>query len=84
MLNPIKKVIENPDDIPNVPRGVVEYLQVQYNAGFFMQQGFVSKLKQAGYSEAYIAGYLGGLNYASQLLDDMEYRRKELAEFDKE
>ncbi|WMX18737.1 hypothetical protein YpEc11_25 [Yersinia phage vB_YpEc11] len=84
MLNPIKKVIENPDDIPNVPRGVIEYLQVQFNAGFYMQQGQAFKLKQAGYSEAYIAGFLGGLQYASQTLDDMEYQRRELAELDKE
>lgn len=80
MLNPIKKFLENPDDIPNVPRTVMEYLQIKFNAGFFMQQGHATVLKNSGYSEAYIAGYLAGLNYASQTLDNMEYQRKEIAE----
>ncbi|WP_289479573.1 phage protein, partial [Klebsiella pneumoniae] len=30
MLTPIKNYMENPQDIPNVPRATMEYLQVQY------------------------------------------------------
>lgn len=80
MLTPIKKCMENPQDIPNVPRSVMEYLQVQYNAGYAIQSGLINRLKQAGWSESYIAGFLAGLNYASQTLDDMEAIRKEQAE----
>lgn len=79
MLIPFKKQLEKPDDIPNVPRAVAEYLQVQFNAGFQMQMGTVAKLKHAGYSESYIAGFLAGLQMASQTIDDMEHRRTELA-----
>lgn len=80
MLTPFKKVMENPEDLPNVPRGVIEYLQVHFNAGFAMQMGEVNRLKAAGYSESYIAGWLAGLQYASQTLDDIETLRRELAE----
>lgn len=78
MLTPIKNVMENPDDVPRIPRALKEYLQVHYNAGFVMQMGDVAKLKQAGYSEAYIAGYLAGLQRASYTLDEMETRRDNL------
>lgn len=80
MLTPIKKYMENPQDIPNVPRSVMEYLQVQFNAGYAIQSGLIDRVKRAGWSESYIAGFLAGLNYASQTLDDMETVRKELAE----
>jgi hypothetical protein len=80
MLTQIKKHLENPQDIPNVPRAVSEYLQVQFNAGYAMQSGLINRLKAAGWSESYLAGYLAGLQYASQTLDDMETIRKELAE----
>lgn len=77
MLTPLKKVMENPRDIPNVPRAVMEHLQVHFNAGFVMQSGVVNRLKAAGWSESYIAGFLAGLQYATQTLDDMETIRKE-------
>lgn len=80
MLTPIKKHMENPEDIPNVPRATMEYLQVQFNAGYALQSGLINRLKQAGWSETYLAGFLGGLQYASQTLDDMETIRKEQAE----
>lgn len=80
MLTPIKKQMENPQDIPNVPRSVMEYLQVQYNAGYAMQSGLINRLKAMGWSESYLAGFLAGLQYASQTLDDMETIRKEMAE----
>lgn len=80
MLTPIKKHMENPEDIPNVPRATMEYLQVQFNAGYALQSGMINRLKQAGWSESYIAGFLAGLQYASQTLDDMETIRKEQAE----
>ena len=76
MLTPIKKVMENPEDIPNVPRGVMEFLQVHFNAGFIMQIGKAARLKQEGYSDAYIAGFLAGANYCSETLDEMEAIRR--------
>lgn len=80
MLNPIKKYLENPEDIPNVPRATMEYLQVQFNAGYAIQSGLVNRLKAAGWSESYLSGFLAGLQYASQTLDDMEAIRKEQQE----
>ncbi|UKH49707.1 protein of unknown function DUF2717 [Rahnella phage Sarma103] len=80
MLLPIKKLLDNPRDIPTLSRAATEYLQVQYNAGFFMQMGNVDNLKRLGYSESYIAGYLAGLQYASQTIDDMEAIRQEQTE----
>lgn len=80
MLLPIKKLLDNPRDVPTLSRAATEYLQVHYNAGFFMQMGNVDNLKRLGYSESYIAGYLAGLQYASQTIDDMEAIRQEQAE----
>lgn len=84
MLTPFKKVMENPEDVPNIPRGVMEYLQVHFNAGFQIQLGQIAELKQQGYSEAFIAGFLSGLQYCAQTLDDCEAIRKEQQELDKE
>lgn len=80
MLLPIKKLLDNPRDVPTLSRAATEYLQVHFNAGFFMQMGNVDNLKRMGYSESYIAGYLAGLQYASQTIDDMEAIRQEQAE----
>ncbi|MDU3349152.1 MAG: phage protein [Clostridium sp.] len=84
MLTPFKKVMENPEDIPNIPRGVMEYLQVHFNAGFVMNLGKVAELKQQGYSDAFVAGFLSGIQYCSNMLDDAEAVRKELQELNKE
>ncbi|QHJ79940.1 MAG: hypothetical protein [Caudoviricetes sp.] len=80
MLTPIKKVIENPQDIPNVPRGLMEYLQVQFNVNYVITVGIIDDLRKAGWSESYITGFMYGLNYASQTLDDMETRKELLQE----
>lgn len=72
MLLPIKKLLDNPRDVPTLSRAATEYLQVHFNAGFAMQMGTVEDLKRRGYSESYIAGFLAGLQYASQTIDDIE------------
>lgn len=79
MLNPINNVIENPQDIPDVPRAVKEYLQVRYNHAYLDVSGHTALMRRAGCSESHMLGFIEGLAYASKVLDDMELIREQLA-----
>lgn len=80
MLKPIQMLIEKPEDIPNVPRGVKEYLQASFNHTFFIESGQWGQLVAQGFSEQFIAGVVHGLMLASRTLDNMEATRKMLDE----
>lgn len=47
MLKPIEHILNNPNDLPDVPRAVKEYLQSRFNADF-LYQSEVRKLREAG------------------------------------
>lgn len=79
MLNQINNVIENPQDIPDVPRAVKEYLQVRYNHAYLDVSGHMALMRRAGCSESHMLGFIDGLAYASKVLDDMELIREQLA-----
>lgn len=78
MLSPINNVIENPQDIPDVPYAVKEYLQVRYNHAYIDVSGHTALMRKAGCSEAHILGFIEGLAYASKVIDDMELIREQL------
>lgn len=78
MLYPINQVLENPQDVPDVPHAVKEYLQVRYNHAYVDVTGHTALLRKAGCSEAHILGFIEGLAYASKVLDDMELMREQL------
>jgi len=80
MLQPFQHLYDNPEDVPMIPPAVAEYLQARLNAGYLMQVGTVRWLMQQGFSEAYIAGFLGGCQYAVQAIDDTETTRKQQQE----
>lgn len=82
MLQPFKQLIENPEDIPMIPPNVAEYLQARLNPGYLMQAGTVRWLHEQGYSENHIMGFLAGVQYAIQTIDDTETIRKQLQEDD--
>ena len=44
MLKPIEHILNNPNDLPDVPRAVKEYLQSRFNADF-LYQSEVRKLR---------------------------------------
>lgn len=79
MLHSIKEVIQNPDDIPDVPQATKEYLQVRYNFAYLDASNHITLMRKSGCSEAHILGFIEGLAYASKVLDEMEYVREQLS-----
>lgn len=80
MLKPIAHVVNNPNDFPDVPRVVKEYLQSRYNYSFLSKSGFIRQLQSEGHTEAYIAGVVAGLQKAADILDEIETRKEQLQE----
>lgn len=72
MLIPFKRVMDNPESRPKLPRGTMEYLQVQYNSGFAIMTGHIDRLKRSGMSESAIMGFLMGLEYCNNVLEELE------------
>lgn len=75
MLNSINHVIQNPNDIPDVPYAVKEYLQVRFNFAYLDATSHMALMRKAGCSEAHMLGFIEGLTYASKVLDEMELIR---------
>lgn len=76
MLNNINHVIQNPNDIPDVPHAVKEYLQVRFNFTYLDATSHMALMRKAGCSEAHMLGFIEGLTYASKVLDEMEAIRE--------
>lgn len=72
MLHNINHVIQNPDDIPDVPRALKEYLQVRFNFTYLDATSHMALMRKAGCSESHMLGFIEGLTYASKILDEME------------
>lgn len=82
MLTPIKHLVENPNDIPDVPRAVVEYLQVRFNFTYLEATGHIARMRSCGCSESHILGFIQGLQYASNVIDEIDVRKDMLREED--
>lgn len=80
MLSPIKHLVDFPEDIPNVPKVLSEYLQVRYNYSYLEATGHIGQMRAAGCSEAHILGFIQGLQYASNVIDEIEVRKELLRE----
>lgn len=76
MLSSIKHVIDNPNDLPDVPLSTVEYLQVRYNLAYLEQTGHIELMRRSGCSESHILGFIQGLQYASNVIDEIETRKE--------
>lgn len=72
MLKQIQHYINNPDDIPDIANAPAEYLNARLNASYLIATGSVDELRKAGYSEAYIAGFLDGCHSATEVVDLMQ------------
>ena len=80
MLKPLAHLIQNPNDFPDVPRVVKEYLQSRFNYSFLVKSGVIRQLKLEGHSEAFIAGVIEGFDRASGVIDEIETRKEQLQE----
>lgn len=77
-LKPIQHLIDNPNDVPDVPRTVKEYLQVVLNYSYLSKTGKLGQLKRLeGFSDEFVLGFLAGCEHASALLDIMEMRNRQ-------
>lgn len=72
-----KATLEASSSIDDIPRDLKDYLQVSFNPGFLMWSGTTKSLKEKGYSESYIAGFLAGTQHCSELLDQIIQRGKQ-------
>ena len=82
MLQPIHHLLNNPEDVPDVPRAVAEYLQVRFNYAYLEQSGHIGLMRANGCSESHILGFIQGLQYASNVIDEIEIRKEQLLEED--
>lgn len=75
MLKPIKDLIDNPQDLPDVPHTLKEHLQASFSHTYLRESGLLKKLRTEGHSESFIAGVIEGFAMASIRLDEMETRK---------
>lgn len=73
-LKPIQHILENPNDVPDVPRLVKEYIQVVLNYSYLTKSKKLHQLQLEGHSESFIAGFIAGCEHGSQVIDMMEIR----------
>lgn len=76
MIADIKHVLDNPNDVPDVPPMVMRYLQAVLSSEYITESGQLKVLRAAGYSEQAIFGFILGTQYASKMLDEMEARKQ--------
>ncbi|UCS82769.1 hypothetical protein vBYenPRambo_026 [Yersinia phage vB_YenP_Rambo] len=82
MLKPINHLMKNPNDIPDIPRAVAEYLQVRFNYAYLEASGHIGLMRANGCSEAHILGFIQGLQFASNVIDEVELRKDQLRDED--
>lgn len=76
MIADIKHVLDNPNDVPDVPPMVMRYLQAVLSSEYITESGQLKALRASGYSEQAIFGFILGTQYASKMLDEMEARKR--------
>ena len=74
----INQLIEERLKVPAFSESAVQFLHILFNASYASKLGVITDLKAAGYSEAYIAGFIGGLQYCSDTLDSAVAKRQSL------
>lgn len=75
MLKPIRHLLDNPNDVPDVPRVVKEYLQSYFNHAYLRESGTLKRLREEGHSDTFIMGVVEGLAIAASVMDEMEHRK---------
>lgn len=74
MITDIQNLLENPEDVPRVPKAVKKYLQAAFSAEYLTESGQVNMIRNQGYSEQVTLGFILGVQFASKMLDLMESR----------
>lgn len=74
----VTQLVEERLKVPAFSESAVQFLHILFNASYASKLGVINDLKAAGYSEAYIAGFIGGLQYCSDTLDSAVDKRQSL------
>lgn len=74
----VTQLVEERLKVPAFSESAVQFLHILFNASYASKLGVINDLKAAGYSEAYIAGFIGGLQYCSDTLDSAVAKRQSL------
>jgi len=75
LLKDIQAVLDDPENIPDIPNASALYLKVRCNSAYLIRTGAVDDLRRAGFSESYIGGFLEGLNAATEIVELMQEQR---------
>lgn len=76
MLTQIQHYLDNPEDIPAIPRAASEFIQARLNMAYLVRAGQLDELRKAGFSESAILGFLEGINAAIEVIELMEEAQK--------
>lgn len=74
----VTQLVEERLKVPAFSESAVQFLHILFNASYASKLGVINDFKAAGYSEAYIAGFIGGLQYCSDTLDSAVAKRQSL------
>lgn len=74
----VNQLVEERLKVPAISESAVQFLHILFNASYASKLGVIQDLKAAGYSEGYIAGFIGGLQYCSDTLDSAVAKRQSL------
>lgn len=75
MLQIIQDVLNDPENIPDIPNASANYLMVRCNYSYLQRSGAIDDLRRAGYSEQYILGFVDGLGAVPELCELMMNQR---------
>ena len=76
----VNQVVNESLKVPQFSDSGVQFLHILFNASYASKLGVINDLKSQGYSESYIAGFIGGLQYCSDTLDSAVSHRKGLSD----
>lgn len=77
MLTQIQHYLDNPEDIPAIPRAASEFLQAHLNMAYLVRAGQLDELRAKGFSESAILGFLEGVNAAIEVIEMMEEAQRQ-------
>lgn len=74
----VNQQLEERLKVPAFSESAIQFLHVLFNERYVSRCGTIRDLKAAGYSDAYIAGFIAGLGYASESVDSALAKRQNL------
>lgn len=75
MLRDIQTIIDDPENIPDIPNASAQYIKARCNLAYLVRTGVTDDLRRAGYSESHILGFIEGMNACVELVELMQEQR---------